>query len=184
LSRPPYPLRRDSLGYGRRQTSYDSPNGDVKGISNGLRGPLPLQESVSADDEQFCITRHRLTRSSSVFIRSASHIASRHSSSSSTSAQNCGIFWWTHSINVAVSTGAVLSNSCKDSQLNRSGLHREDRRQCARRSPRNRFQSAAENVDVNVPVADSLPDIPPPWLSLDRRHRHPRSRIPYKCWYR
>jgi hypothetical protein len=44
-----------------------------------------------------------------------------------------------------------------------------------RRSPRNRFQSAAENVDVDDLVADSLPGIPPPWLSLDRRHRHSRS---------
>ena len=150
----------------------------MKGIGDGLRRSLPLKDiewSISAHELRFCVTRHRLTRSSSVFIRSASHIASRHSSSSSMSAQNCGMFWWTHSINVAVSTGAVLSNSCKDSQLIRSGLHREDRRQRARRSPRNRFQSAAENVDVNVPVADSLPDIPPPWLSLDRRHRHPRS---------
>jgi hypothetical protein len=110
-------LRRDSLGYGRRQTSYNPSNGDVKGISDGLRRPLPLKDiewSISAHELRFCVTPHRLTRSSSVFIRSASHIASRHSSSSSMSAQNCGMFWWTHSIKVAVSTGAVLSKSCSD----------------------------------------------------------------------
>lgn len=122
-----------------------------------------------ADNAHFCITRHLLTRSSSVFIRSASHIASRHSSSSSTSAQNCGMFWWTHSIKVAVSTGAVLSRSCN------GGVRQENRMTGVRRSPRNRSRIAAENVDVDDWVADSWPNIPPPWLSPERCRRHPRS---------